>query len=76
MKIKVRAYGSLQERIASKNWLELELDPGITITGLLEKFEISEGELMMVIKRGKQCPLDYVICENDEFQFLPPVCAG
>ena len=76
MKIRIKAFGPLRDRLGTRDWLEVELDSGATIYSLLEKLGATEDEVMTVLKKGVCCEGDYVICENDEFQLIPPIFAG
>ena len=76
MKIRVRAFGPARDKLGTKDWLEMDLNEGAAIHDLLKMLEANEDEVMTVLKKGVRCEDDYVICENDELQLIPPIFAG
>ncbi|MBP2627300.1 MAG: Mut7-C ubiquitin [Firmicutes bacterium] len=76
MKITIRAYGLLPERIGTKEWLEMHVGEGITTQNLLDQLGLDTECVMNIVKDGEICPWDYLIQENDKLQLLPFICAG
>ena len=76
MKVRVKTFGSLRDRLGTGEWSDVVLGCGATIQGLLAKLEINDDEVMTVLKNGVYCEMEYAICENDEFVLVPPIFAG
>ena len=76
MKVRVKTFGSLRDRLGASEWSDVVLGYGATVHNLLAKLEINDDEVMTVLKNGVYCEMDYVICENDEYVLVPPIFAG
>ena len=76
MKVKVKAFGLLQEQIGGSGWKVYEIERGSTIQKLLEILELDKNSVMNIVKNGEILTLDYEIQDNDELKILPHIHGG
>ena len=76
MKVRVKTFGSLRERLGTSEWADVVVGHDTTVQSLLTELEISDDDVMTVLKNGVFCERDYVVCENDEYVLIPPIFAG
>jgi len=79
MKIELRFYATLI-KYAEKNKIPqfstVELEDGTTVTSLLNKFNIPEKDVHVVIINGRNADLEQVLQDGDRVALFPPVGGG
>lgn len=76
MKIKVRAFGLLQEHTGGSAWKEICVSDGLTIEELILDLGLKNEVVMNVVKDGGLLPLNYKIKEGDELKIIPFISGG
>ncbi len=84
MKVHVRLFANLRERLpeAPRGRASLELDPGETLQGLLDRLDIPPPLAQMVLVDGQQAPRDRggrtarVLAEGETVSVFPPLAGG
>lgn len=79
MKIELRFYATLI-KYAEKNKIPqfstVELEDGTTVTSLLNKFNIPEKDVHIIIINGRNANLEQVLQDGDRVALFPPVGGG
>lgn len=79
MKIELRLYATLV-KYAEKNKIPqfstVELEEGLTLANLLEKFGILSEHVRIAMINGKRAELDQVLQDGDRVGLFPPVGGG
>lgn len=79
MNVKVRLFASLRKNIpelALGESLDVNLQPGTSITNLFKQLGIPENEVKLSFVNGQYQTVDYVLSDNDEIGIFPPVGGG
>jgi sulfur-carrier protein len=78
MKIELRLYASLS-RYMPEQWRGspvVEVNEGITVTGLLEAMKVPLGAVKVVFLNGVHSKGDQVLRDGDRVGVFPPVAGG
>lgn len=79
MLIKVRLFATLARYVpgtAAGETMEVTLPDKATVTDLLAKLAVPEGEVKAVYVNGRHRPCDWILAEGDEVGFFPPIGGG
>jgi molybdopterin converting factor subunit 1 len=79
MKVTVRCFASVRELLGAES-LEVDLDEGTTVQGLLEQLATRAPDLLRLplahAVNRVYAPADRVLAEGDEIAFIPPISGG
>ncbi|MHA1286748.1 MAG: MoaD/ThiS family protein [Candidatus Thorarchaeota archaeon] len=75
MKISVRLYGELKERIEDDKTI-LELAPNSDIHRILSLLNLQLEEVVITLVNGKAKSLDYILENDDRIDIFPPLKGG
>lgn len=75
MKVTVNHYATLK-RDAGPAPIEIELEPGATVSDLLSKLGIEQDDVGILIVSGKQATFGQILKGNDSVTLIPPIGGG
>jgi len=86
MKVSVRLYANLPEKLASRcaaagapgagSQIELELPGSSPLSVLLARLRLAREEVLTAFVNGRSRPIDHVLEPGDEIGLFPPVGGG
>ncbi len=77
MRITAKLYGNLRRYLPTKKETEeLDVEPGTTVTALLERLEVPDSEVWMCAVNDTVLPPTAVLKEGDLLEVFEPVGGG
>lgn len=73
--IELRLFASLAIKMPP-DALEYNIEPGLSVAGLLEKLQISPEEAKLVFINGVRCELNTALSGGERVGIFPPVGGG
>lgn len=73
--IELRLFASLATKMPP-NSLEYDIEPGLSVAGLLKKLNISPDEAKLVFIDGVRCELNTALSGGERVGIFPPVGGG
>ncbi|KKM10841.1 hypothetical protein SY88_11875 [Clostridiales bacterium PH28_bin88] len=68
--------GEYVRRRYHHNAAALEIEEGVTVGDLLDRFSIPRGEVMLVLVNGRRAETLRPLADGDEIALLPPLGGG
>lgn len=75
MKVTVKHFATLKQD-AGQTPIEVELDPGATVSDLLSKLGIEQDDVGILIVSGKQATFGQTLKGNDSVTLIPHIGGG
>lgn len=74
MRVRVRCFGSLSERLGERKVVELSQQG--TVLDVLKVLGLDENQVSLVILNGRQVRVTEPVGDGDEVMLVPPVIGG
>lgn len=77
MKLTIMAHANIRHYFPDKNELqETEVEDNITVGTILNRYDIPESEIMLVLVNKNIATKDHILKENDCLEIFPVLCGG
>ena len=75
-RVKLNLYAALRAYIGGKPSVELEIEPGLTVAGLLDRLGVPRGETRILFVNGRAAALSDKLSGGEQIGVFPAIGGG